>query len=210
MPIVGIYRELGEGEEVVYESKGAVPIVVVKELEVRKLMGVERKEHPLIYAIAHVYLTNRRLMILALHQLESHELLEHRAPRIATRSGAWLEIPISSISLVDLRSMDVKRDHRLVGFLEWGGFKELVGDRVPAVELIYDDRQASGRVKDYVDVVSSMGILVKDYRKVEKSSDKLLLMGEGMVEEFMPALKSLMGRPIEIKETEEHIVSSEE
>jgi len=199
-PLVGLYRELSEGEEVVYESKYAVPTLFVKEVEVRKFMGVERKEHLLIYAISYVYLTNRRLMLLTLHQLESRELIERKAPRIATRSGAWLEIPISSINLAELRSMDVKKDHNLVNFLGWTGFKDVVGDKVPAVELIYDDRYATGRVKDYVEMVSGMGILVKDQRKVEKTYDKVLLIGEEVVEDLLPAIKGLMERPVEIKE----------
>ena len=198
--IVGLFKELSEDEQLLYEPKDSVLAMLVKELEVKKLMGVERKEYSLVYAIVYPYLTNRRLLLLALHQSESKFLVDHKAPKIPLRSGVWLEVPIKAVSLAELRSVDVKKDHDLSRFVDWAGLKEDFFDRAPAVEVVYDDRQAAGKMKDYVDMVLEMGIVVKDQRKVERSFDKLLLIGEDVASDLLPLLKELLERPVEVRE----------
>jgi len=201
--IVGLFKQLEEEEELLYEPKDSSLAILVKELEVKKLVGVERKEHMLIYAIAYPYLTSKRLLLLALHQAESKFLLDHKAPKIPIRSGAWLEVPIKAVEVAELKSVDVKKDHDLSHFLSWAGLREEFFDRAPAVEVVYDEKQVAGRVKDYVDMLVEMGVLVKDQRKVERSFDKLLLVGEEAVAELLPRLKELLEKPIEVKEVEE-------
>lgn len=200
---LGIFRELPEEEELVFTPKSSVPTLFAREMEIRKLMGVERKEQPLIYAVAYPYLTDKRLIILALHQVESKTLTERKAPRMAARSGAWLDIPLSSISVAELRSIEVKKDRDLSGFLDWSGFREALVERSPAIEVIYDEKQASGKVKDYIDLVAEMGLIVKDPRKVERSYDKVFLIGEMMVEDFLPLLKEQLEKTLEIRESSE-------
>ncbi|MCX8204750.1 MAG: hypothetical protein N3H31_03780 [Candidatus Nezhaarchaeota archaeon] len=175
---IGLFKELEEDEQLLYESKDSLPLVLTRELVVKKLVGSERKEHPILYAVSTLYLTSRRLLLLTLHQAESSTLLEHGAPRVPLRSGAWLEVPINSVASVEPRLIDVKANRELARFIEWAGVREVVSGHVPAAEVIYDCGQAVGRVADYVKLIFEMGLLVKDQHKVEAQVDKAFLIGE--------------------------------
>lgn len=198
--LIGLFKELEGDEQLLYEPKNSVLTILAKELEVKKLMGVERKEFNLIYATAYPYLTNKRLMLLTLHQVESKLLLEHKAPKIPTRSGVWLEVPIKAISVADLKPLDLKKDHDLAHFLAWAGLEEGVLDRAPAIEVVYDDKQSKGRIRDYIDMILEIGVLVKDQRKVERAFDKLILVGEEVASELLPPLKDLVSKTLSLGE----------
>jgi len=191
--LIGLFKELGDDERLLYETKDPVLAIFARELEVRKLMRAERREFNLVYATSRLYLSDKRLMLLALQIVESKLLLEHKAPRMSMRSGGWLEVPIKAVSAVELRSLDLKKDRDLARFLAWTGFEQALG-RVPAVEVAYDGKQSMGRVRDYIDMVLEVGGLVLDQRRAEKSLDKLILVGEEVASEMLPVLKNLLSK----------------
>jgi hypothetical protein len=200
--VVGLFKELEGGEQLLYEPGGSMPAVLTTELEVKKLMRAERRAYPLVYSIVYPYLTSRRLLILALHQAESKLLLDHKAPRIPARSGAWLEVPVEAISLAELTSVNVRKDHDLAGFLSWAGLKEGLLEVAPAMKVVYDAKRSKGKVRDYVDLIVKLGVLIRGQRKVEAPSDTLLLLGEEAVSNLLPRLKELLEGSKEVGKVE--------
>lgn len=191
--LVGLFKELEEGEQLAFASKDSLPLVLVKELVIKRLLGSEHREQPLVYAMASLYLTNKRMILLALHQAESGALIKQGAPKAPLRSGAWLVVPIKAISSAEPRLIDVRRDRELLSFMEWARMREeAASGHAPALEVVYDCEQAVGGVADYIKLISEMGILARDQRKVETQADKLLLFGEEAASNALPSLKEAM------------------
>lgn len=62
--------------------------------------------------------------------------------------------------------------------------------RTPCIELIYEEREASGRIKDYMESPLKMGTSSKLFKKIEEVYDKLLIIGEEIVS-IAPQLKTM-------------------
>ncbi len=68
-------------------------------------------------------------------------------------------------------------EDRFVEF--FGGDETLL--KKPALEIIYDEKAASGRAKDYVESMVSRGLISKLWGKVEMVYDKIFVLGEQSV-----------------------------
>ncbi len=184
---IGLFKELVEDEELIFESKLITPIVFLKEAEIKKLIGQERKEVPIAYAMANTYLTDKRLLFLILYQLEARDLVERGSPKLSGVAGSWFEMPISAISEVEIRPVFIRKDRNMQRLAEW--IPSLAVDRASSVELIYDEKAAVGRAKDYMESMLKMGFFTKIFKKVLRVYDKLLIIGEEIVS-IAPTLKS--------------------
>ena len=64
---VGIIKELREGERVSFDSKSVVPVVLVKEVDVKGLFRRSQREVPTALMYANVYATSMRLLFLVFY-----------------------------------------------------------------------------------------------------------------------------------------------
>jgi len=190
--IAGLYKELESDENIIFEGKTTCPTVFIKEAEIKKLIGRERKEVPISIAVSKVYLTNKRLLFLILFQLETKVLTDKGAPRFSGITGSWFEMPISAIQEVDIRPTFIKEDKEMMRLIEWGIVPSL-SDRSPALEMIYDERMAVGRLKDYMESMLKMGFFTKLFKKIEKVFDKIIIIGEEITT-VMPRLKNMISK----------------
>jgi hypothetical protein len=129
--------------------------VFIKEADIKKLICRERKEVPISYAMTMIYLTNKRLVFLILYQVETRLLAERGAPSLSGVTGTWFEMPIFAITDVDIRPVLIRQDREMMRLVEWGIIPNL--ERATAVELIYDEKMATGRIKDYMEPMLKMG-----------------------------------------------------
>ena len=72
--IVGIIKELREGEKASFESKAVMPVALVKEVDAKGLIRRSQREVP----TALMYATNQRLLFLSLPPDESGGCSERR------------------------------------------------------------------------------------------------------------------------------------
>lgn len=194
MKIIGVFKELDENEKLIFESKVVTPTIFVKEAEVKKLIGRERREIPISFSATNLYLTNKRLSFLILYQLEARTISESGAPKLSGVAGTWFEIPVSAISSADIRPVFLKSFEKEVDMkrlVEWGVIKKEMAERASAVELIYSEEDAVGRIKDYMQSLLKMGFWGKIFKKIERVSDKLMIVGEEATT-IVPSIKGLI------------------
>jgi hypothetical protein len=186
--VIGIYKELDDDEKLSFEGRTILPTVFIKEVEIKKLIGRETKEVPISYAMTKTYFTNKRLVFLILYQIETRLLTEGGAPSLSGVTGSWFEMPLNAIIEVEVRPVFVRQDKEMMRLAEW--IPSLNVDRAPCVEIVYDEKMATGRIKDYMESMLGMGFWTKLFKKIERVSDKLLLIGEETVS-ISPMLKSI-------------------
>ena len=77
--VIGLYKFLSEGEEVIFEGNSLTPIIRVKEAVIKKkvLNREERREIPIAMYEGKLYLTTKRIIFLTLHQRFSHDYDGH-------------------------------------------------------------------------------------------------------------------------------------
>lgn len=196
--VIGLFKNLSDDEDLIFESKIVTPIVFVKEAIIKKLVGRERNEIPISYAMSNVYLTNNRLIFLILYQIEAKTIAENIPPRLSGVSGTWFEIPTSAILETEVRPLSLRRDD-MQRLSEW--IPTLDISRAPTVEVIYEEKMAIGRVKDYMESMLKMGFFTKLFKKVERVYDKLFIIGEETVS-VVPTLKGISAKPKIIMESE--------
>ncbi len=186
--LVGLYKELGDNEHLVIESKIIVPTVFVREAKVKKFMGHEKKGFPLSYLMSGVFLTNKRLMFLIFRELEALVLQKKGIPSLAGIEGSWFEIPTSAIYNVEVIRKEISKDKEMRGVFPVLSKQETVS----AVEIFYNGQRASGKLKDYIGSIFSRGGLAKRFniKNIEAIFDKVQLFGEQTVG-IVPKLREL-------------------
>jgi len=197
--LIGLFKKLKSTEELTFETKIVTPVIFLKEVESRRLGMHRRQEIPISLCQANVYLTSERLLFLVLYQLEASTIAERgksKASRLSGVSGTWFEMPLSAIQQVEMRPLKVLKGKEMGQF-----FESIFPDKderneflkTPAVELIYDEQVAIGRVKDYMVSLLRMRLLGRMFTKLDKVYDKLLIAGEEIVS-IMPSLRGIVQR----------------
>ena len=185
--VIGLYKFLSEGEEIIFEGNSLTPIIRVKEAYIKKVLNrEERREIPIAMYEGKLYLTTKRIIFLTLHQRYSHDYDGHTNKDI---DGTWTEIPVNAIEDYQIRPVIVKDSM-------WDGFIDLIEEVVAirhgriegALEVIFDESLASGRSLEYAEGLMKRGKISKLLGKVEKTSDKLLILGNDAVS-ISPSLK---------------------
>ena len=104
-------------------------------------------------------------------------------------AGTWTEIPVEAIKDYQIRPVVVKDSM-------WKGFIDLIeeitsvrqGKIESALEVVYDEKRATGRSLEYAEGLMKRGRISKLLGKVQKTSDKLLILGNDAVS-ISPSLK---------------------
>ncbi|MCL0060664.1 hypothetical protein M1N88_02135 [Dehalococcoidia bacterium] len=185
--LIGLFKKLKSTEELSFETKIVTPVIFLKEVEFRRLGMHCRQEIPISLCQANVYLTNERLLFLVLYQLEVSTVAERgesKVSRLSGVSGTWFEMPLSAIQQVEMRPLKLLKGKEMERL-----FESIYPDRgerdnflkSPAVELIYDEQAAIGRVKDYMVALLRMGLFGRMFTKLDKVYDKLVIVGEEIV-----------------------------
>lgn len=192
---IGLFKRLKSGEELSFDTKIVTPVIFLKEVESKRLGMHKRQEIPISLCQANVYLTNERLLFLVLYQLDARTVAEFKKSkmsRLSGVSGTWFEMPLSSIQQIEMRPLQLLKGKEMEEF-----FKLVFPDKdelnqfmkIPAVELVYDEQAATGRIKDYMQALFKMGFWGRITTKLEKAYDKLLIAGEEIVS-IIPTLRA--------------------
>ncbi len=195
--LIGLFKKLTANEELTFETKIVTPVIFLKEVESRRLGMHRRQEIPISLCQANVYLTNERLLFLVLYQLEASMVAERgksKASRWSGVSGTWFEMPLSAIQQVEMRPLKLFKGKEMGQLFESVYPEKRERDdflKSPAVELIYDEQVAIGRVKDYMVSLLRMGLFGRMFTKLDKVYDKLLIAGEEIVS-IMPSLRGIV------------------
>jgi len=176
--IIGIYKELEPNEKIIYQGSTQTEVIFVKEAEIKKMIGGERKEVPISLSKSFIYLTNQRLVFLKLFEISATELGEE-TNQLAGASGTFYEVPISAVTAVDMRTVQLNK-HDVSRFLDFFGGDESMLHR-PALEIVYDEKAATGRAKDYIESMLRRGMLSKLWGRVQMVYDKIFVLGEQSV-----------------------------
>ena len=185
---IGLYRELKENEHTVIEDGVLAPTVFVKEVEFKKFLGKQRKELPVSCLMTNIYLTNKRLMFLVLHEVEAVVLRKKGVPTLMGVEGSWYEIPITAITNVEAVQKEIRKDKEFRALMPNLSEKE----SIPLVEVSYESRKAAGSFKEYIEsIFDPTGIQkIFDIKNVVGVKDKIQIIGEQTVS-VVPKLKSL-------------------
>lgn len=185
---VGLYKELDDNEQVKAESRLIAPTVLLKEVQVKKFMGHERKQFPISYLLANVYLTNKRLMFLIFREIEALILQKKGVPNLVGLEGSWFEIPTSAIHNVEAIQKQLSKEKEIRSLIPSLARQETVS----IVEIAYNANKASGKLKDYIEsMFNEQGISKRFHLKnIEETSDVLQIVGEQTVS-ILPTLTEL-------------------
>ena len=184
--VIGLYKFLSKDEEIIFEGSTLTPILQVKEAYIKKVLNrEERREIPIAMYEGKLYLTTKRMIFLILHQTLSKDYGGENSGIV----GTWTEIPVDAIEDYQIRPVIVK-DSMWKGFLDV--IEEIVAIRQgrieSALEVVYDESLASGRSLEYTEGLMKRGRISKLLGKVERTSDKLLILGNDAVS-ISPSLK---------------------
>lgn len=184
---IGIFKELEPGEVISAQGITATPVIFVKEAEIKKVIGQERKEVPISISHSLFYLTSKRLVFLKLFEVAARELGEEKN-QLSGVSGSFYELPLSGIMSVDMRPVRLNKNdtERFVNI--FGGDENQL--QRPALEVVYDEKVATGRAKDYVEAMLQRGALSRMWGKVLRVYDKIFILGEQSVS-MMPQLQAI-------------------
>lgn len=175
--VLGIYKKLEPNEKIIFQGTAQTEVIFVKEAEIRKLIGSrERKEVPISISESIVYLTNQRLIFLKLFEISATEIGTTNN-LLAGVAGTFYEMPVSAVTSVDIRSVKLNKNDE-ERFLNFFGVENEYKLRKPALEIIYDEKAATGRAKDYIESMLRRGFLSRLWGKVEMTYDKIFILGE--------------------------------
>ena len=192
--VIGLYKFLSKDEEIIFEGSAVTPILYVKEAYIKKVLNrEERREIPIGMYAGKLYLTTKRLIFLTLRQSYSKDYDGHTSQ---DTDGTWTEVPVDAIKDYHVRPVIVKEKM-------WKGYLDLIEEVVAirhgriesALEVIFDESLASGRSLEYAEGLMKRGKISKLLGKVEKTSDKLLILGNDAVS-ISPSLKQFMIKKI--------------
>lgn len=186
---VGLFKELGENEHAIVESKVVTPAIFKKEVQVKKLIGHERKEIPVSCLMTSLYLTNKRLMFLIFREAEAIVLRKRGIPGLSGVEGSWYEIPVSAVSSVETINKEVKKDKELKTFVPSLSNKATV----PTVEITYEGRRTSGNFKEYMESMFDAAGLARMFnlKDVVELANKVQIIGEQNIS-IVPKLKGML------------------
>lgn len=197
--LVGLFKKLKSAEELSFDTKIVTPVIFLKEVESKRFGMHKRQEIPISLCQANVYLTSERLLFLVLYQLDARTVAEFKktkTSRLSGVSGTWFEMPLAAIQQIEMRPLKLLKGKEMEEF-----FKSIFPDegerndfmKTPAVELVYDEQAATGRIKDYMQALFKMGFFGRMTTKLEKAYDKLLIAGEEIVS-IIPTLRATIKR----------------
>ena len=176
--LIGIYKELDSGESLLHNGVIHTDVIFVKEAEIKKVIGKERKEVPVSISSCFVYMTSKRIIFLKLFELSASELSEN-VNLLSGVSGTFYEIPLSAIKNVDMRPIKINKND-VDRFERFFGANKNILDR-PNLEIVYEEKEATGRAKDYMESMLQRGALSKLWGKVQMVYDKIFILGEQSV-----------------------------
>jgi len=185
---VGLYKELRENEHAIVENGILAPTVFVKEVEFKKFLGRQRKDFPVSCLLANVYLTNKRLMLLVLHEFEAVMLRKKGIPALVGVEGSWYEIPVSAITSVEAFQKELRRDKEFRALIPSLADQEAVS----VVEVSYRGQRTSGNLKEYIESIFDADGIAKIFnvKNIVGVADKVQMVGEKTVG-LVPKLKSI-------------------
>ena len=212
--VIGLYKILSKGEEVIFQGNGLTPILQVKENYIKKVLNrEERVDIPIVMYQGRLYLTTKRLIFLVLQQIYSQDYGKEEM-QFGGIEGTWTEVPVDAITDYQIRTLPIKKS-MWKGFFD--GIKEISAskyltpnshDEIESVlEIIYDEKRASGRSLEYAEGVIKRGWWSKRFGKIENISDKLLILGNDAIS-MSPSL-SQFTKDKEIKSEDKEIKSED-
>ena len=179
--MVGMFKKLDAGENVVFQTKTTTPTIFVKGAQVRKWKGYETKEVPIAYSMAKLYLTNKRLLFLIHSEIEARALEEGKSLGLSDVAGTWFEIPILTIDDVNIVRKDIRKDENIKRFISSLSKR----DTVELVQLIYDKRKTTGKMKELIDSAFKKIHL----KKVVGVNDEIYVMGKEIYKDLVRQIK---------------------
>jgi hypothetical protein len=195
---LGIFKELEPNERILYQSVTLTDVIFVKEAVIRGVIfgNRSRKEIPISMSKSLFYLTDQRIVFLKLFEMVATEVGE-KENRLAGAAGTFYEMPLHAVTSVDMRPVQLSANDMLK-------FREQLGAndatlRRPALEIIYDEKEATGRAKDYMESMLNRGLLSRLFGQMESTYDKIFILGEQSVS-IQPILAQRVRRNVESKQ----------
>ncbi len=196
--ILGVFKELEPNEKILYQSVSFTDVIFVKEAVIRGVLlgNRSRKEIPISMSKSLFYLTDQRIVFLKLFEMLATEVGE-KENLLAGAAGTFYEMPLQAVTSVDMRPVQINET-------DAEKFKQQLGVsddtlRRPALEIIYDEKQATGRAKDYMESMLNRGLLSRLFGKMESTFDKVFILGEQSVS-IQPVLSQRVKRNVQTQE----------
>ncbi len=179
--MVGTFKKLDAGESLAFQTKTAKPTVFAKGTQIKKWKGYETKEVPIAYAMAKLYLTNKRLLFLIHSEIEARSLEKGKSFGPSDVAGTWFEIPILTIGDVNIVHKDIRKDESIKRFVSSLSKR----DTVELVRLVYDKRKTTGKMKELID----SAFRATKLKKVAGANDEVYLMGKEIYKDLIKQMK---------------------
>ncbi len=189
MRYVGLYRELDTNESIVLENNVLTPTIFKKDVQVKKMIGHEKKEVPVSCLMANIYLTNKRLMFLIIREVEALVLRKKGVPTLSGIEGSWYEIPVSAITKVEALTKELGKDKELRALIPALASKKTVS----LVEIVYNGQRTSGNFKEYMESMFDAEGLARMFnlKGVVELANKVQIVGEQNIS-IVPKLKGML------------------
>ena len=188
---IGLFRELRDNEHTIVEDGILAPTLFIKEVEYKKFLGTQRREFPILCLMSNVYLTDKRLMLLVLHEIEAMVLKKRGIPTLTGIEGSWYEIPLTAVESVAVVRKEVKRDKEYRDILS----KLSAQESLSLTEISYESEKASGSLKDYLNSIFDAEGMTKifDVKNITAMSDKIHVLSDRAIS-LVPKMKNLCGQ----------------
>ena len=188
---IGLFRELRDNEHTIVEDGILAPTLFIKEVEYKKFLGSQRREFPILCLMSNVYLTDKRLMLLVLHEVEAMVLKKRGIPTLTGIEGSWYEIPLTAVKNVAVIRKEIKRDKEYRDILS----KLSAQESLSLTEISYESEKASGSLKDYLNSIFDAEGITKifDVKNITAMSDKIHMISDQAIS-LVPKIKNLCGQ----------------
>ena len=187
---IGLFRELRDNEHTIVEDGILAPTLFIKEVEYKKFLGSQRREFPILCLMSNVYLTDKRLMLLVLHEVEAMMLKKRGIPTLTGIEGSWYEIPLTAIKGVAAIQKEIRKDRE---------YKEMLPnlsahETLSLIEISYESERAIGSLRDYIkSIFDAEGIAkIFNVKNVIAMSDKIHMLSDQAIS-LVPKIKNLCG-----------------
>ena len=141
--LVGIIKELREGEKVSFDSKAVVPIVLTKEVNTKGLVRRSQKQVPTALMYANLYATNQRVLFLVFYQMQAEGSQKRNMDiRLAEITNTWFAISVDSVERIEPGRLDSSGAKEVRQFLQRSGEQELFEQS--GVELVPFQSECDG------------------------------------------------------------------
>jgi len=185
---IGLYKELNEDEHVIVENGILAPTIFVKGVEFKKFLGRQKRNFPILCLLTNVYLTNKRLMLLVLHEVEAIILRRKGIPALVGVEGSWYEIPVSAITSIETFRKELHKDKEFKNLI-----LSLAGqEAVSVVEVSYKSHKTSGNLKEYIESIFDADGIAKMFnvKNIVDVVNKIQIVGEQTIS-LVPKLKNI-------------------